>query len=118
MARILIVEDNPDNMKLFRAILAMKGHQITALSSGDGLLEELAAHPPDLVLMDIQLPGRDGFELLSEIRASDHGRVKVVALTAHAMSGDREKAQDAGFDEYITKPLMPKDFLAVLEQVV
>ena len=84
MARILIVEDNPDNMKLFRAILAMKGHQITALSSGDGLLEELAAHPPDLVLMDIQLPGRDGFELLSEIRASDHGRVKVVALTGHA----------------------------------
>jgi CheY-like chemotaxis protein len=105
MARILIVEDNPDNMKLFRAILAMKGHKVTALPSGDGLLDELAAHPPDLVLMDIQLPGRDGFELLSEIRASDFGKVKVVALTAHAMSGDRERAQDAGFDEYITKPI-------------
>lgn len=105
MARILIVEDNPDNMKLFRAILTMKGHVVTALPSGEGLLEELAAHPPDLVLMDIQLPGRDGFALLSEIRASPFGRLRVVALTAHAMSGDREKAREAGFDEYITKPI-------------
>ena len=105
MARILIVEDNPDNMKLFRAILTMKGHTVTALASGDGLLEALAENPPDLVLMDIQLPGRDGFELLSEIRASPYAKLKVVALTAHAMSGDREKARDAGFDEYITKPI-------------
>ena len=105
MARILIVEDNPDNMKLFRALLTMKGHVVTALPSGDGLLEEMEAHPPDLVLMDIQLPGRDGFALLSVIRASSQARVKVVALTAHAMSGDREKARDAGFDEYITKPI-------------
>ena len=105
MARILIVEDNPDNMKLFRALLTMKGHAVTALTSGDGLLEALAESPPDLVLMDIQLPGRDGFELLSEIRASPYAKLKVVALTAHAMSGDREKARDAGFDEYITKPI-------------
>src|SRR6185503_14537608 len=105
MARILIVEDNPDNMKLFRALLTRKGHVITALFSGDGLLEELAANPPDLVLMDIQLPGRDGFELLSEIRDSPFARLPVVALTAHAMSGDREKDQEAGFDEYITKPI-------------
>ncbi len=105
MARILIVEDNPDNMKLFRAILTMKGHEVTALPSGEGLLDAMAASRPDLVLMDIQLPGRDGFELLSEIRASPLGAVRVVALTAHAMSGDREKARDSGFDEYITKPI-------------
>jgi two-component system cell cycle response regulator DivK len=105
MARILVVEDNPDNMKLFRAILTMRGHEVTALPSGDGLLEALAANRPDLVLMDIQLPGRDGFELLAEIRASPFANLKVVALTAHAMSGDREKAQDAGFDEHITKPI-------------
>lgn len=105
MARILIVEDNPDNMKLFRAVLMMKGHEVTALASGDGLLDALTANRPDLVLMDIQLPGRDGFELLSEIRASPFAKVRVVALTAHAMSGDREKARDAGFDEYITKPI-------------
>ena len=105
MARILIVEDNPDNMKLFRALLSLKGHQVTALLSGDGLLEALAEQTPDLVLMDIQLPGRDGFALLSEIRASRFADLRVVALTAHAMSGDREKARDAGFDEYITKPI-------------
>jgi CheY-like chemotaxis protein len=105
MARILVVEDNPDNMKLFRALLAMKGHVVTGLWSGDGLLEELSANPPDLVLMDIQLPGRDGFELLTEIRRSPFSKLKVVALTAHAMSGDREKAENAGFDEYITKPI-------------
>lgn len=105
MARILIVEDNPDNMKLFRAILTLKGHQVTALQSGEGLLESLAMNPPDLVLMDIQLPGRDGFELLTEIRASAFAGTRVVALTAHAMSGDREKARSAGFDEYITKPI-------------
>ena len=105
MAQILIVEDNPDNMKLFRALLTMKGHVVTSLLSGDGLLEALGEHRPDLVLMDIQLPGRDGFELLAEIRASPFAKLKVVALTAHAMSGDREKARDAGFDEYITKPI-------------
>jgi len=105
MARILIVEDNPDNMKLFRALLTLKGHQVTALPSGEGLLESLAASRPDLVLMDIQLPGRDGFELLTEIRASPFAEIRVVALTAHAMSGDREKARAAGFDEYITKPI-------------
>ncbi len=105
MARILVVEDNPDNMKLFRAVLMMKGHEVTSLPSGDGLLEAIAERKPDLVLMDIQLPGRDGFELLAEIRASQFANLKVVALTAHAMSGDPEKAREAGFDEYITKPI-------------
>ncbi len=105
MARVLIVEDNPDNMKLFRAILKMKGHEVSALLSGEGLMDALAEFRPDLVLMDIQLPGRDGFELLEDIRTSPFAKLKVVALTAHAMSGDREKARDAGFDEYITKPI-------------
>lgn len=105
MARILIVEDNPDNMKLFRALLTLKGHEVTALPSGDGLQEALVQHRPDLVLMDIQLPGKDGFALLAEIRASPHAALRVVALTAHAMTGDRDKARAAGFDDYITKPI-------------
>ena len=105
MARILIVEDNPDNMKLFRALLTLKGHEVTALQSGDGLQEALAQHRPDLVLMDIQLPGKDGFALLAEIRSSPHAALRVVALTAHAMSGDRDRARQAGFDDYITKPI-------------
>ena len=105
MARILIVEDNPDNMKLFRALLTLKGHEVTALQNGDGLQEALDQHRPDLVLMDIQLPGKDGFALLAEIRSSPHAALRVVALTAHAMSGDRDRAKQAGFDDYITKPI-------------
>jgi CheY-like chemotaxis protein len=105
MARILVVEDNPDNLKLFRTLLGMKGHQVEALTSGDGMLEAINRQPPDLVLMDIQLPGRDGSALLAEIRDSPHAGLRVVALTAHAMSGDRERAKSAGFDDYITKPI-------------
>ena len=105
MARILIVEDNPDNMKLFTAILGHYGHEVTGLVSGEGLAEALDNVKPELVLMDIQLPGRDGFELLAEIRKSRWAAVRILALTAHAMTGDREKARQANFDDYITKPI-------------
>lgn len=110
MARILIVEDSPDNMKLFRTVLAQKGHEVRELTSGDGLLATIAASDPELVLMDIQLPGKDGFALLQEIRASPHRALRVLALTAHAMSGDRERAMQAGFDGYITKPIEIRSF--------
>ena len=110
MARILIVEDSPDNMKLFRTVLGLKGHEITGLSGGDGLLEAIEQGQPDLVLMDIQLPGKDGFALLQEIRGSTLPKLPVVALTAHAMTGDRERALDAGFDGYITKPIDIRGF--------
>jgi CheY-like chemotaxis protein len=109
VAKILIVEDSPDNMKLFRTILGLKGHVVTGLSGGEGLLQTIERETPDLVLMDIQLPGKDGFALLQEIRAST-AAVRVVALTAHAMSGDRERALQAGFDGYITKPIDIRTF--------
>ncbi len=105
MPRIMIVEDSADNMKLFRTLLGLRGHDVVPLAGGDGLLGALDHHCPDLVLMDIQLPGRDGFALLEEIRRSDHRTRRVVALTAHAMAGDRERALAAGFDGYITKPI-------------
>ncbi len=110
MARILIVEDSPDNMKLFRTVLGLKGHDVTGLSGGEGLLHALEQESPDLVLMDIQLPGKDGFALLQEIRSSARPRLRVIALTAHAMTGDRERALDAGFDGYITKPIDIRTF--------
>lgn len=105
MARILIVEDNPDNLKLFRAILALKGHQVTALPSGEGLLEAIAEHKPELLLMDIQLPGKDGYELLKEVRNTQWRSLGVIALTAHARGQDEERVREAGFDGYITKPI-------------
>ena len=105
VATILIVEDSPDNMKLFRTLLTLRKHEVIALTSGEGLLEAVGQNRPALVLMDIQLPGKDGYALLKELRQSEHKSVRVVALTAHAMSGDREKAINAGFDGYITKPI-------------
>jgi two-component system cell cycle response regulator DivK len=110
VAKILIVEDSPDNMKLFRALLGLKGHAITGLPGGDRLLETIREVDPDLVLMDIQLPGKDGFALLEEIRGSEARTLPVVALTAHAMAGDRERALSAGFDGYITKPIDIRSF--------
>lgn len=110
MAKILIVEDSPDNMKLFRTILSLKGHEVTGLPGGEGLLDAILRGTPDLVLMDIQLPGKDGFALLQEIRASPGAGTRVIALTAHAMTGDRERALEAGFDGYITKPIDIRNF--------
>ena len=110
VARLLIVEDSPDNMKLFRTLLTLKGHQVTGLPGGDGLLETIVRTEPELVLMDIQLPGKDGYALLQEIRQSPHMGLRVLALTAHAMSGDRERALQAGFDGYITKPIDIRSF--------
>jgi CheY-like chemotaxis protein len=108
--KILIVEDSPDNMKLFRTLLMLKGYDVAGLSGGEGLLEAIESGSPDLVLMDIQLPGKDGFTLLREIRSSPFGTVRVIALTAHAMTGDRERALQAGFDGYITKPVDVRNF--------
>ena len=118
MARILIVEDSPDNMKLFRTVLGLKGHEVTGLGGGEGLLQEIEQGLPDLVLMDIQLPGKDGFTLLKEIRGSARPKVRVVALTAHAMTGDRERALDAGFDGYITKPIDIRSFPEQVERAL
>ena len=110
MARILIIEDNPDNMKLFSAVLGLHGHEVAGRADGQGLLEALETDSPDLVLMDIQLPGQDGFALLAEIRQSAHRNLRVVALTAHAMTGDEDRALEAGFDGYITKPINIRSF--------
>ena len=113
MATIVVVEDQPDNLKLFTALLTMNGHQVIGLAGGERLVDTLRSHRPvpALILLDIQLPGRDGFELLEDIRKieGDHPW-KVVALTAHAMPGDMEKAIAAGFDGYITKPIEVRNF--------
>lgn len=118
MPKILIVEDSSDNMKLFRALLTLRGHEVVGLSGGDGMLDTIAREQPALVLMDIQLPGKDGFALLSEIRGSPHAGLRVLALTAHAMQGDRERALGAGFDGYITKPIDIRRFPEQIQQAV
>lgn len=116
MARILIVEDSSDNMTLFQAVLRLAGHEVSGLPDGTDLLQTLQATPPDLVLLDIQLPGRDGFALLKEIRANRGlRRLPVVALTAHAMAGDADHALEQGFSGYITKPIRVREFAKEVE---
>jgi CheY-like chemotaxis protein len=115
MGIIVVVEDQPDSLKLLATLLTLRGHTVIPLASGEGLVETVQTHTPrpDLVLLDIQLPGRDGYALLQDLKAvqGDH-RWKVVALTAHAMPADRTKALAAGFDGYITKPIDIKTFPA------
>ncbi len=116
MAKILIVEDNPDNMKLFRAVLTIRGHQVVGLPGGETLIEAMRAELPQLVLLDIQLPGEDGYQLLAKLRGALNASLPpVVALTAHAMSGDRERALKAGFSGYLTKPIDVSTFAGSVE---
>ena len=116
MAKILIVEDNPDNMKLFTAVLSIRGHQVVGLPGGEQLLPTMRSEAPQVVLLDIQLPGEDGFQLLEKLVAEyGTGLPPVVALTAHAMSGDREKALRAGFSGYLTKPIEVGTFATSVE---
>lgn len=111
MTNIALVEDNPDNRLLVRAILEDL-YDITEYESGNEALEGLKRDRPALVLLDISLPGMDGTEVLRHIRTDESLRdLPVVALTAHAMTGDREKFLSAGFDDYLTKPIVDEQVL-------
>ncbi len=111
MRKIAIVEDNPDNLLLFQAML--EGfYTVTAYETGPEALQGLQQQPPDLVLLDISLPEMDGTEVLRRLRQDPTLRhLPVIALTAHAMAGDREAFLAAGFDEYITKPILDEQIL-------
>ena len=111
MTTIAVVEDNPDNRLLLQALLGDR-YGLVEFDSGVDALAGLSSSLPDLVLLDISLPGMDGMEVLSRIRADARlRRLPVIALTAHAMAGDREKYLEAGFDDYITKPIVDETAL-------
>jgi two-component system cell cycle response regulator DivK len=105
-ARILVVEDNPLNLKLVRDVLTFAEYDVIEAQSGEDALRAAKETPPDLVLMDLQLPGIDGTETLHRLREDTLGPdVPVVAVTALAMAEDKERAARAGFDGYIEKPI-------------
>jgi len=115
--RILVVEDNEKNMKLFRDVLQAKGYAPIEATSGEEAVELAFDHVPDLILMDVQLPGIDGIEALGRIRADERTvSIPVVALTAQAMTGDRERFLDSGFDGYISKPVDVVEFLETVSR--
>jgi two-component system, cell cycle response regulator DivK len=106
MARILIVEDNALNRKLATVILQTDGHEIVGAADAAEAERLLARATPDLILMDMGLPGKDGYAFARELREGPATRrVPIVALTSYAMKGDREKAMAAGCTEYLTKPI-------------
>jgi len=115
--RILVVEDNEKNMKLFRDVLQAKGYDSVEATTGEEAVELAGEHTPDLILMDVQLPGIDGIEALARIRSNPTtAPIPVVALTAQAMQGDRERFLEAGFDGYISKPVDVLEFVKTVEQ--
>ena len=116
MAKVLVVEDNPANMKLAALLLRNAGHAVLCATDAETGLTLARAERPDLILMDIQLPGMDGFAATAMLKQDPAtARIPVIALTALAMKEDQEKSQAAGCDAYISKPLRYQELYAAID---
>ena len=115
MARVLVVEDNPTNMTLAVFLLQSVGHTVLSATDAEAGLTLARTEQPDLILMDIQLPGMDGLEAAVLLKRDDATRaIPLIALTALAMKGDEERIRAAGCDAYIAKPMRYQEFLATV----
>jgi signal transduction histidine kinase/DNA-binding response OmpR family regulator/HPt (histidine-containing phosphotransfer) domain-containing protein len=118
---VLLAEDNVVNQRLAASLLERRGHKVTIAANGREALAAIGAQPFDVVLMDVQMPEMGGFEATAAIRAMQiergDGPTPIIAMTAHAMKGDRERCLEAGMDEYLTKPLDPRHLCALVEQM-
>lgn len=113
MAQILVVDDDARNLRLAIAVLEQAGHETLSAGGGAEGVEAALAHAPDLILMDVQMPGMDGISALKLLRSDLRtATLMVVALTAFAMKGDRERLLAEGFDGYLQKPIRHREFLA------
>jgi two-component system cell cycle response regulator DivK len=110
--RILVIEDHEENRRLLRDLLTSFGYELTEAVTGEDGVTAAETNPPDLILMDIQLPGIDGYETTRRIKANSALRqIPVIAVTSYALSGDDVKAFAAGCDAYVTKPFDPAELL-------
>jgi two-component system cell cycle response regulator DivK len=117
--RILVIEDHEENRRLLRDLLTSFGYELIEAVTGEEGLTAAERHVPDLILMDIQLPGIDGYETTRRIKANPALRhIPVIAVTSYALSGDDVKAMEAGCDAYVTKPFDPADLLAKIRGYV
>ena len=115
--RVLIVEDNEKSMKLVRDVLQATGYSTLEATTGEEAIELSLSQAPALVLMDVQLPGIDGVEALERLRQNERtASIPVLALTAQAMSGDRERFLEAGFDGYLSKPIDVAELIQVVQE--
>ena len=109
--KIFIIDDHPVNLELVKVLLVLEGYEVHTAGDAESALVLLPQVRPDLILMDVQLPGMDGLELARRIRAdTTYKNVRIVALTAYAMKGDEEKALAAGCDGYLSKPIDTRTF--------
>jgi CheY-like chemotaxis protein len=119
MTKVLIVEDNEMNLDMLSRRLTRKGYEIISAMDGVTGLQMASYENPDLILMDMSLPGMDGWEATSHLKANpDTNKIPVIALTAHAMVGDRDKAINAGCDDYDTKPVEMERLLQKMEKLL
>ena len=115
MKKILIVEDDEKSLYLARFILEKEGYEVIEARDGLEAPDNVSKETPDLILMDMQLPKLDGYEVTRQIKADERlSKIPVIALTAYAMKGDREKTQEAGCDDFITKPINPEEFIKIV----
>lgn len=116
-ATILIVEDQEDNRKILRDLLTSQGYQVIEAIDGQTGIQLARDHRPDLILMDIQLPGIDGYEATRQIKADENLRdTPLIVVTSYALSGDSQKAFAAGCDAYIAKPFSPRQMLSTVQE--
>ena len=115
--RILVIDDIEDNRRILRDLLTTGGYEVLEAETGEAGIELAAAARPDLILMDIQLPGVDGYEATRRIKADPALRpIPLIAVTSYALSGDDVKAYEAGCDDYVTKPFSPRALLAKVRE--
>ena len=115
--RILVVEDQDDNMQILRDLLGSVGYEIIEARDGAEGVKAAKAEHPDLILMDIQLPGLDGYEATRRIRAmAGLKSTPIIAVTSYALSGDEAKCRAAGCDAYVAKPFSPRELLAKVRE--
>jgi CheY-like chemotaxis protein len=112
--RVLVIDDNEDNADMLAALLEEYGHAVRVARDGTRGLELVAEEVPDLVLLDIGLPDLDGYEVAVAMRAGFGAGFRIVALTGHGGSADRERARQSGIDSFVTKPLRPRQLAAIL----
>lgn len=116
---VLVVEDNEKNRKLMRVILKAKGYTVIEAATGEEALGILKAQKPDIILMDIQLPGIDGITLVKQIKADTAIKdIPIIAVTAYAMKGDEQKILDAGCNAYISKPINTQELPLMVEKYI
>ena len=116
---VMVVEDNEKNRKLMRVVLKAKGYNIIEAATGEEALNLLKNQKPDIILMDIQLPGIDGLTLIKQIKASVITKdIPIIAVTAYAMKGDEQKILDTGCNAYISKPINTQELPLIVEKYI